>query len=82
MYYSRKRPMAELPNEMTSIWSCTKADCNGWVRENYSFEDVPTCSQCLSPMVRTMKSLPILMGSNYGSKAEVKKQETKDLSPS
>ncbi|WP_424768435.1 cold-shock protein [Paenibacillus sp. sgz302251] len=74
MYYSRKRPIADFPCEMTAIWSCTKEGCNGWMRDNYSFNDVPTCSQCLSPMNRSMKELPILQDS-YGLKMAIKKME-------
>jgi hypothetical protein len=72
MYYSRKRPLEDFPNEMTDIWSCTKEGCNGWMRASYSFEDVPTCSQCHSPMISSVKSLPILLNSSYDLKAAVK----------
>lgn len=80
MYYSRKRPAEEIPTEMTAIWSCTKEGCNGWIRDDYSFEDVPTCSQCNSPMLRSMKSLPVLHDSSYdikpgAAKTNVKKEE-------
>lgn len=60
MYYSRKRPLEDIPKEMTAIWSCTKEECNGWMRDNYSFEDVPTCPKCKSPMISNMKNLPII----------------------
>jgi hypothetical protein len=72
MYYSRKRPLEDFPKEMTAIWSCTKEGCNGWMRNSYSFEDVPTCMQCDSPMASSMKSLPILLGSSYDLKAALK----------
>ncbi|MEK3883678.1 cold-shock protein [Paenibacillus sp. PL2-23] len=69
MYYSRKRPLEDLPMELTAIWSCTNKDCNGWMRNDYSFEDIPSCSQCKSPMTSSMKDLPILMGSSNKGKA-------------
>ncbi|QHW31881.1 hypothetical protein GZH47_14250 [Paenibacillus rhizovicinus] len=73
MYYSRKKPIADLPTEMTPIWSCTKEGCNGWMRKNYSFEEVPTCAQCKSPMTNDMKELPILHESSYDRNAAAKK---------
>ncbi|WP_010272926.1 cold-shock protein [Paenibacillus senegalensis] len=77
MYYSRKRPMEEIQTELTAIWSCSKEGCNGWMRANYSFEDVPSCSQCHSPMLRSMKSLPILLDSSYGLKTGTIKKNFK-----
>ncbi|NBD24306.1 cold-shock protein [Paenibacillus glycinis] len=76
MYFSRKRPAEDYPNEMTAIWSCTKEGCNGWMRKNYSFEDVPTCTQCKSPMVHSMKELPILLDSKHDLKAALKNMKT------
>lgn len=75
MYYSRKRPMADLLCEVTPIWSCTKDGCNGWMRENYTFQESPTCSQCLSPMIRTTREIPVLTGSGFGIKTEMKKPQ-------
>ncbi|WP_374706001.1 cold-shock protein [Paenibacillus antibioticophila] len=60
LYYSRKRPMMDLPEEMTTIWSCTNDKCNGWVRDNFVFLIQPICSQCNSPMEKGEKMLPIL----------------------
>ncbi|WP_338046519.1 cold-inducible protein YdjO-related protein [Paenibacillus tepidiphilus] len=37
MYYSRKRLLVDLPEEMTTIWSCTNEKCNGWIRDNFVF---------------------------------------------
>ncbi|WP_199620317.1 cold-shock protein [Paenibacillus alkalitolerans] len=68
MYYSRKRALEDIPNEMTSIWSCTKEDCNGWMRDDFSFEAMPCCPQCKSPMINSVKSLPILINSNQDLK--------------
>ncbi|WP_028559372.1 cold-shock protein [Paenibacillus pinihumi] len=77
MYYSRKKPVGDYEQEMTAIWSCTQESCNGWMRDDFSFEVVPTCSQCNSPMLRSMKSLPVLINSSYGNKMGIKKMETK-----
>jgi len=56
--------MEDLPKELTTIWSCTKEGCNGWIRASYSFEAIPVCAQCQSPMVRSMKVLPKLVSSD------------------
>jgi hypothetical protein len=77
MYYSRRRPAEDFPTEMTEIWSCTQEGCNGWMRNSYSFEDVPTCSQCKSPMASSMKSLPILLDSSYDLKSALKAAASK-----
>ncbi|MCI3927009.1 cold-shock protein [Paenibacillus sp. TRM 82003] len=77
MYYSRRRPIEDLPCEPTAIWSCEKEACNGWMRDNYSFEAIPTCSQCGSPMNRGTKSLPVLQESGYDVKKAIKKLEEK-----
>lgn len=62
--YSRKKPVEEIPEEPTAIWQCTKEDCNGWMRDNFSFEAVPICRQCASPMERGTKMLPLLVNTN------------------
>jgi len=77
MNFSRRRPLEDFPTEMTAIWSCTREDCNGWMRNNYSFEDVPACPQCKSPMISSMKDLPILVDSSYGVKAAIKNMNEK-----
>ncbi|TYP69158.1 cold-shock protein [Paenibacillus methanolicus] len=58
------KPLENLPEELTMIWSCTNAGCKGWMRDNFSFKEVPVCSQCKSPMVSSERSLPILMSSD------------------
>ncbi|TBL76029.1 cold-shock protein [Paenibacillus thalictri] len=63
--YSRKRPMEEVPEELTSVWICEKEDCIGWMRDNFTFETVPTCLQCSSPMIRGTKMLPLLVNHNH-----------------
>ncbi len=63
--YPRKRSLEDLPKAVTDVWSCSKEDCNGWIRDDYSFEDVPVCRQCKSPMIRSRKEVPILTSSDH-----------------
>ncbi|NBC71007.1 cold-shock protein [Paenibacillus sacheonensis] len=81
MYFSRKRPIEDYPVEMTAIWSCTKEGCNGWLRDSFSFEDVPTCMQCKSPMQKGMKELPILHESTQSRNTAVKNMKAKSNPP-
>ena len=62
--YSRKKTFEELPQAMTAVWSCTRDDCNGWMRANFSFEDEPDCPKCHSAMVSEMRSLPVLINTS------------------
>ncbi|WP_274648643.1 cold-shock protein [Paenibacillus humicola] len=64
MYNSRKKPMEEIAEEMTAIWSCTNETCNGWMRDNFSFSSNPTCPQCQSPMEKGEKKLAVLVNTN------------------
>lgn len=66
--YSRKRTIEEVPEELTVIWACTKPGCNGWIRDNFKFEDTPVCRQCQSPMTRSSRMLPTLVNYNSGWK--------------
>lgn len=59
--YSKKKLPEELPLEPTTIWQCTKEGCNGWMRDNFTFEAEPTCHLCSSPMQRDSKMLPSLV---------------------
>ncbi|MBN3524582.1 cold-shock protein [Paenibacillus apiarius] len=68
----RKKPLEEIPEENTAIWSCTKEGCKGWMRDNFAFENEPTCRLCNSPMVRDMKMLPLLVNPN-GDLKSIKK---------
>ncbi|GAE05924.1 cold-shock protein [Paenibacillus sp. JCM 10914] len=74
MSYSWNRPLENLPEEMTAIWSCTKEGCNGWMRDNFSFKEVPICSQCKSSMISSNKILPILISSDQQIKLYRKNQ--------
>lgn len=62
--YFRKKSLEDIPEENTAIWSCEKEGCKGWMRDNFAFEKVPICLQCLSPMVSSIKMLPPLVNSN------------------
>ena len=69
--YSRKKTFEELPEAMTPVWSCTRDDCNGWMRANFSFEDEPDCPKCHSAMVSEMRSLPVLVNTSRRPKFPV-----------
>ncbi|MCR8633753.1 MULTISPECIES: cold-shock protein [Paenibacillus] len=68
MYYRRKS-LEDLPEENTAIWSCSKEGCNGWMRDNFAFEYVPTCHQCNSLMESSVKMLPLLVNTNRDLKS-------------
>ncbi|WP_054957842.1 cold-shock protein [Paenibacillus dakarensis] len=70
--YFRKKSLEELPQEETAIWTCEKEECNGWIRDNFAFEYQPTCHQCSSPMIRSIKTLPQLVNTNHDMKALAK----------
>jgi hypothetical protein len=60
MYNSRKRPLDDVPQEMTAIWSCTNEECNGWMRDNFVFSIQPTCPQCQSAMEKGERKLYVV----------------------
>ncbi|NEW06713.1 hypothetical protein GK047_11875 [Paenibacillus sp. SYP-B3998] len=66
--YFRRKLIEDFPQVDTAIWSCMKEDCKGWIRDNFAFENVPTCHQCLSPMISSVKMLPLLANSNKNMK--------------
>lgn len=66
--YSRKKTFEELPEAMTPVWSCTRDDCNGWMRANFTFEDEPDCPKCRSAMVSEMRRLPVLVNTSHRPK--------------
>jgi hypothetical protein len=68
MFYKRI-PFEDLPKENTSVWSCTTEGCKVWMRDNFAFEHIPTCRLCLSPMVKEMKELPLLVNTNLNLKS-------------
>lgn len=59
MAFSRgpKEPVQEVE---TKVWACTNDDCQGWMRESYSFEEEPQCPLCQSEMKTEMRVLPEL----------------------
>ncbi len=57
MYNSRKKPMDEIPEEITTVWNCASDTCNGWMRDNFAFSVEPTCPICGSAMVKGEKKL-------------------------
>lgn len=60
VYYSRKKPMEDLPEEITAVWSCTNEECNGWMRDNFAFSTQPRCVQCNSLMEKGERMLSIV----------------------
>lgn len=59
MGFSRgpKEPVKEVD---TSVWACSNEECNGWMRESYSFREDPTCPLCDSQMKQETRVLPEL----------------------
>jgi hypothetical protein len=66
----RNKPVEELPHEETVIWTCKSDDCNGWIRDNFAFAHVPVCPLCHSPMVSSMKNLPLIVNTNKDMKSK------------
>lgn len=64
MYNSRKKPLEDIPEEITAIWSCTNDSCNGWMRDNFSFAAEPVCPQCNSSMAKSEKKLTVLVNTS------------------
>lgn len=55
--------------EEAEIWSCTSDTCKGWMRDNFSFDRVPTCPLCSSPMTRATRVVPAIVESGFFGKA-------------
>ena len=60
MYNSKRKPLEEVPTALTVIWACSDEDCNGWMRDNFTFSEIPTCPQCHSAMIKGEKVLDVL----------------------
>lgn len=60
MYNSRKKPLEDIPTELTVIWSCTNENCKGWMRDNFSFSATPECPKCHSSMIKDEKILDVV----------------------
>ncbi len=55
MYYSRKNQEPPIQEE-TEIWECTKEECKGWMRKDFSYDSHQKCPLCKSQM-KTKKRL-------------------------
>lgn len=53
-------PKEPVPEVDTNVWACVSEDCQGWMRESYSFESVPKCPLCQSEMIQEVRVLPVL----------------------
>lgn len=60
--YSRKT-FEEIEEAETDVWSCTSEDCNGWMRHNFSFTDIPNCPLCNNGMEKEARVLPVVENS-------------------
>lgn len=65
MYNSRKKPVDEIPEEITAVWNCASDMCNGWMRDNFAFSVEPTCPICGSGMVKGEKKLAVLNNTSF-----------------
>ena len=59
MAFSRG-PREPVPEVETTVWACLNDDCQGWMRESYSFKEEPTCPLCQSEMEKEVRVLPEL----------------------
>lgn len=59
MSFSRG-PKEPLPEVETTVWSCSSEECQGWMREAYSFSEEPECPLCKSSMKKEVRMLPKL----------------------
>lgn len=57
MSFSRG-PREPVPEVETKVWSCTSDDCQGWMRDLYSFDDEPACPLCKSKMEQEVRVIP------------------------
>lgn len=73
--YFQKKSLEETPEENTTIWSCTKEGCKGWMRDNFAFAVEPTCPLCSSSMTSDTKMLPLIV--NYNEDQKTVKKSTK-----
>ncbi|WP_127587645.1 cold-shock protein [Paenibacillus koleovorans] len=64
MYYSKKRPLEEVHEVLTSIWACPAPACKGWMRDNFTFSNAPVCPHCKSVMVKTERMLATLVNTS------------------
>lgn len=58
MSFFRGAKEEPVPEVETNVWACTSEDCNGWMRESFSFEMEPSCPLCSSSMEKEVRILP------------------------
>ncbi|MBB6735582.1 cold-shock protein [Cohnella zeiphila] len=66
----RSKPVEDLPHEDTKIWTCENKECNGWIRDDFAFADVPVCHLCHSPMISSVKNLPQIINPDKDIKSK------------
>lgn len=59
MAFSREQKES-LPDVETNVWACMNRDCQGWMREAFSFRQEPECPLCQSNMKWEVRMLPKL----------------------
>ncbi|MGG3994617.1 MULTISPECIES: cold-shock protein [Aneurinibacillus] len=55
-----KQQIEEIPLYEMKVWSCDNDECNGWMRQDFSFSEQPTCPLCQSRMTQETRMLPEL----------------------
>ncbi|MFD0049555.1 cold-shock protein [Actinomycetes bacterium NPDC127524] len=53
----KRNNVEEVPPEETKVWECTSEDCKGWIRDNFTSSDKPSCPLCGSEMKEGTKML-------------------------
>ncbi|MEC5268809.1 cold-shock protein [Heyndrickxia coagulans] len=56
-FNNQKEPVPEVE---TTVWACSNDDCNGFMRENFTFEEKPHCPLCHSDMKKEVRVLPVI----------------------
>lgn len=64
VYNSRKKPLEDVPEELTVIWACSSESCKGWMRDNFTLSTVPTCPHCKAEMIKSERMLPSLVNTS------------------
>ncbi|MFX3625505.1 MAG: cold-inducible protein YdjO-related protein [Ectobacillus sp.] len=62
MHWSKKKDSLdqERKRENVAVWECESNDCLGWMRQNFSFDDHPTCPLCGAKMKSGERLLYVL----------------------
>lgn len=60
-----KRKVETIPQQdqdfmPTDTWECSSDSCNGWMRQEFSFQSSPACPLCKAPMKRGARMIPRL----------------------